>query len=76
MELDVVQVIVVFRLVVRLEFRKVRVHPDPHSSLLVEENHLFCDFEDSDLLIEYFESVKAGLIKIELILQRDIIDFL
>ncbi len=55
-------------------FWEIRIHPYFHFSLLSKENHLFCDIEIPNLLIEYFEALQAALIKIELIIDGDIID--
>lgn len=57
-------------------FWQIGVHPNLHLSFLREEDHFFSNIEISDLFIEYFEPLETALVEIELIVQRDVIDFL
>lgn len=56
--------------------RQIGVHPNPHLPFLCKEDHLFGDVEIAHLLIEYLEALETALVEIELISERNIVDFL
>lgn len=63
-----------FRLVMRVIFAEVGIHPDFCFSLLREKDHLLGDVEEPNLLIEYLEPGKCCVVEIELISKRNVVN--
>lgn len=43
---------------------------------MIEKHHLLSDIKEASLFVKQLEAFQANLIKIELVLERNIIDFL
>ena len=64
------------RAVVGVMLRQIGVHPNAHLSCLREEDHLLSDVEIPHLLIEHLEALETALVEVELVGQRNVVDFL
>ena len=73
---EIVNTIVCLGIIVGLELREVWVAPYSYLSLLAEEYHVFSDIKSSIILVEHFEALKTCSVKIDLILERNVVDLL
>ncbi len=73
MRFDIVNIVIVLRFIVGLEFGEVWIDPNFDVTILIKEYHLLSDFKHSSILIESFKSEKTSFIEIKLVLKWDIV---